>query len=177
MRRLLIVALAMAAAACGTASTSSTGGPAASPAASNTLQLIQKPSLNGTALSDSAGHTLYLYKLDIAGKPTCTGGCLGSWPVVPAGTSLPTLPSGLSGTLGSVAATAGGQQLTYDGWPLYTFTGDSGSGDATGQGINNFAAITSSTQPNPGAGAAATSAPAATAPPAATSNSGAYNYN
>ena len=29
-------------------------------------------------------------------------------------------------------------EVTYNGWPLYTFIGDSSAGQAKGQGLNNF---------------------------------------
>jgi hypothetical protein len=37
---------------------------------------------------------------------------------------------------------AGTVQVTYDGKPLYTYVGDSGPGQATGQGVANFFAAT-----------------------------------
>jgi predicted lipoprotein with Yx(FWY)xxD motif len=37
--------------------------------------------------------------------------------------------------LSTVDNPSGGLQLTYDGWPLYTFAGDSGPGQANGEGV------------------------------------------
>jgi predicted lipoprotein with Yx(FWY)xxD motif len=34
-----------------------------------------------------------------------------------------------------------GRQVTYDGWPLYRFVGDSAPGEALGQGIANFGGV------------------------------------
>ena len=87
----------------------------------------------GTVLVDAEGFTLYAFMPDQAGKPTCTGGCAGTWPPlivtqVPEGTGLP-------GTFDTVASPAGGKQLTYDGWPLYRYSGDGKPGEANGQGI------------------------------------------
>lgn len=39
--------------------------------------------------------------------------------------------------LGSTKRTDGTVQVTYNGWPLYLWQGDSVPGQATGQGINN----------------------------------------
>ena len=69
---------------------------------------------------------------------TCTGACAGTWPPV-------TLPTGAatgaeqgveSSLLGSDPDPAGGRVLTYNGWPLYTYSGDVEPGQATGQAID-----------------------------------------
>jgi hypothetical protein len=39
--------------------------------------------------------------------------------------------------LGSDPDPAGGRVVTYNGWPLYTWAGDTKPGEATGQAINN----------------------------------------
>jgi predicted lipoprotein with Yx(FWY)xxD motif len=36
-----------------------------------------------------------------------------------------------------------GDQVTFNGMPLYTFTGDSKPGQVNGQGIDGFFAVTS----------------------------------
>jgi hypothetical protein len=40
--------------------------------------------------------------------------------------------------LGTVKAASGSLYVTYNHWPLYTYTGDSGPGAAHGQGITSF---------------------------------------
>ena len=35
---------------------------------------------------------------------------------------------------------SGGSQVTYNGWPLYTYTGDSKPGDANGNNLDQFGA-------------------------------------
>jgi hypothetical protein len=42
--------------------------------------------------------------------------------------------------LGSITRSDGTKQVTYDGHPLYYFSGDSGAGTATGQGVDGFGA-------------------------------------
>jgi predicted lipoprotein with Yx(FWY)xxD motif len=40
----------------------------------------------------------------------------------------------VTGPLGTIADPDGSKQLTYMGWPLYTYSGDSAPGQANGQG-------------------------------------------
>lgn len=87
----------------------------------------------GTVLVDAQGFTLYSFTPDEAGEPTCTGGCAGTWP--PAIVSAVPEDPGLPGKLGTVESPSGGMQLTYDGWPLYTYSGDTAPGQANGQGV------------------------------------------
>jgi hypothetical protein len=42
--------------------------------------------------------------------------------------------------LGTAKRRDGKIQLTYNGWPLYTYAGDSKAGDTTGQGVSQFGA-------------------------------------
>lgn len=89
----------------------------------------------GEILVDSDGDTLYLFTPDEQGDSSCYDQCETNWPPlvgeVAAGEGLdPAL-------LGSTTRTDGSVQVTYNGWPLYYFAGDSAPGDANGQGINN----------------------------------------
>ena len=43
---------------------------------------------------------------------------------------------GVTGEVGTITGVDGSMQLTLDGWPLYTFAGDSAEGDTNGQGVN-----------------------------------------
>jgi predicted lipoprotein with Yx(FWY)xxD motif len=182
MRRLWAAGfLAVFATACGSVSTSgsNSGSSSSSSSAATTVQSIQKPSLKGVAMSASSGLTLYQLNNDSAGTPTCTGSCATTWPAEPAGSSPVAAPSGFSGVFGSVTGTNGTKQLTYNGWPVYTYSGDSASTDANGQGSGGvWFAVVPTTPVTAGAGAA-NSAPTqmpATAPPAATSNSSGGGY-
>jgi len=137
--------------------------------------------LKGVALSNPAGLTLYQLNNDSAGKPTCTGACASTWFAQPAGSTLPTAPSGFSGVFGSVTGVNGTKQLTYNGWPVYYYSGDSASTDANGQGSGGvWFAVVPTTPVNAGAAAAiATSTPvpaAAAAAPATSNSSGGGGY-
>jgi predicted lipoprotein with Yx(FWY)xxD motif len=53
---------------------------------------------------------------------------------VPAGTT-PKGGPGTGGTFGTISRTGGTLQVTYDGHPLYTFTGDSSAGATSGENL------------------------------------------
>jgi predicted lipoprotein with Yx(FWY)xxD motif len=90
----------------------------------------------GKILTDANGMTLYMFKPDNAGAPTCTDACAQSWPplTVDSGAT-PTGGDGVDAAmLGTATHPAAGTQVTYNGWPLYHFKGDSAPGDTNGQG-------------------------------------------
>ena len=89
----------------------------------------------GTVLDDSKGLTLYHLKTETNGSIQCTGGCASTWLPVVASSGTPAAPSGVSGTFGTIKRPDGTLQVTFDGMPLYTYTGDSGPGQANGQGV------------------------------------------
>jgi predicted lipoprotein with Yx(FWY)xxD motif len=80
--------------------------------------------------------TVYTFTHDTKGSGTsaCTAGCLQRWPAltVPSGTT-PTAGDGVTGTLGTITRPDDGStQVTYNGLPLYFFSGDAAPGDANG---------------------------------------------
>lgn len=122
-------------AACGGTTAS---GPGSSPAASaNALIHTASVTVGGkseTALTTTQGRTLYYFTPDTATSATCTGGCASTWPPLLATSGTPTSDPALSGKL-SVLSGANGNQVVYNGHPLYSFSKDSAAGDANGQGI------------------------------------------
>jgi predicted lipoprotein with Yx(FWY)xxD motif len=50
------------------------------------------------------------------------------------GSSSPTSATSLPGKL-TIVADANGNQVEYNGHPLYTYSGDTGSGQTTGEGV------------------------------------------
>jgi len=103
------------------------------------------------ALVNSKGWTLYYLSADTATKSMCSGSCSQTWPpLLQAGSGLPTGPGSLPGKL-SVATTANGSQVEYNGHPLYTYAGDTGPGQTNGEGIGGvWHVVTSDLKPQGG---------------------------
>jgi predicted lipoprotein with Yx(FWY)xxD motif len=101
-----------------------------------TLAVAQVGNL-GQVVTDQNGFTLYRFDNDKA-KPSasnCINACAQKWPPAlgdPASVQL----QGVDRTLvGSITRADGTQQLTLNGWPLYTFANDTAAGEAKGQGV------------------------------------------
>jgi len=124
----------------------------ASAPASLTLAVLDTPS-NGLVLVGPNGMALYVHQGDTATSSTCTGTCLQAWPpltVAPGGTV--TAAPQVTGTFATfVRSDDGSTQVTYEGRPLYYWTGDTKPGDVTGHGVNGFAVVSL-----PGSGPAVT---------------------
>jgi predicted lipoprotein with Yx(FWY)xxD motif len=92
----------------------------------------------GKILVNSKGRTLYLFQKDTGPKSTCLGACAANWPPLLA-TGKPTIGNGANASLvGTSMRPDGKTQVTYNGHPVYVFSGDNKAGDTNGQGINAF---------------------------------------
>ena len=190
-RRLLAAGLAAAAAlalaACGKSTTTATtpssspsasASAAASAAAAITVATASVPGV-GTVLVNGAGRTIYVLTSEAGGKLTCTddNGCTKVWPdtELPAGKAAAIAGAGAQASqLGTVKSPDGKLYVTYAGYPLYTFSGDSGSGMAAGQGIVSYGGTWETVTP---AGALVTAkSPAPTASAKPTGSSSGYGY-
>jgi predicted lipoprotein with Yx(FWY)xxD motif len=101
---------------------------------------VAKAASLGSILVDSQGRTVYLFAKDTGSTSTCSGQCAVDWPPVTA-TGKPKVGSGVTARkVGTTSRSDGKTQVTYNGHPLYLFTGDSGAGDTNGQGISAFGA-------------------------------------
>src|SRR5215211_2607424 len=91
-------------------------------------------------LVDGQGRTLYLFEADRGSTSACNGACASVWP--PLKTSgKPKAGSGVSASkLGTARRADGSTGVTYNGHPLYTYAGDSGPGQTSGEGIDGFGA-------------------------------------
>ena len=87
-------------------------------------------------LVTNKGYALYVFPPDRASRVSCTGDCADGWPplVVPAGDSVAAGDGVRADLLGTMPAHGGTRVVTYHGWPLYTYLGDSDPGHAAGQG-------------------------------------------
>ncbi len=144
--RLAGIALAaLLLAACGRSSSTSSGG--SSPSPSGTALSVRTDSVSGigVVLANGGGLTLYHNTKETAGKIVCTGSCASFWPPVLVTGSLPQDMGTIKGTFGTIMRPDGSTQLTINGMPLYTYAGDSASGEATGQGLQGvWFAVTAS---------------------------------
>ena len=93
---------------------------------------------HGQYLGDSAGMALYIFVPDAQGASTCYDDCATNWPplTVASADALPALGEGLDATLlGTVERDDGTFQVTYNGWPLYYFAGDTEMAQTNGQAV------------------------------------------
>ena len=141
-----LIAAAVVLAACGNSSSGSgtTDPGAASPAAAATGQanaaassvVIKTMSTSkGTVLVTADGFTVYWFANDTATRSNCTGSCATYWPPV-LGTAVAAPGTSLPHGFGTIKRADGQIQATYDGHPLYTYTGDTAAGQLNGNGLN-----------------------------------------
>jgi predicted lipoprotein with Yx(FWY)xxD motif len=148
------VALAAFAAACGSSGSgsdaSASSGPSASasvgsapstgspaPAKAASVEVKTMSGDLGSFLTDGSGKTLYLFTADTSGsgKSTCNGACATAWPPLTS-TDMPKADSGVTANkLATIKRDDGTTQVTYNGHPLYYYSGDAKAGDTKGQGF------------------------------------------
>ena len=159
-------------AACGSSSTpASSGGttsaaaPASSAPAAASGSALKTTTIGGiTVLTNAKGFTLYWFAPDTSTTSRCNGSCATFWPPVkgPA-----TAGAGVTGKLATIKRSDGSLQATYNGHPLYTYSGDSAPGQAKGNGLNASGGVWHEVT------ASGAAAPASSASP---SSSGGYGY-
>jgi predicted lipoprotein with Yx(FWY)xxD motif len=116
------------------------GGGGTTPTASSSGTLIKTATatVKGTSqtiLTNAQGMTLYYRTSDVPPSTVCSGGCASAWPpLVVSGSGAPTSAASLSGKL-TLVVDANGKQVEYNGHPLYTYSGDTGPGQTTGEGV------------------------------------------
>lgn len=102
----------------------------------------------GTILVASEGMTLYDFHKDKGGKSSCYGACAGTWPPLLTEGKPQAEGGAQAGMLGTTKRKDGTVQVTYAGWPLYTYIGDQKPGEANGNDIDEFGAEWYALQPN-----------------------------
>jgi predicted lipoprotein with Yx(FWY)xxD motif len=81
--------------------------------------------------------SLYALSTESGGVLHCTGSCLSIWPPLLVANSVTSVQVGLGvdGTIGFVARSSTMKQVTDNGFPVYTYLGDSGPAQSNGEGI------------------------------------------
>jgi predicted lipoprotein with Yx(FWY)xxD motif len=165
----LLAALAIVVAGCGSDSSSSGGGyggkggggsssdsttsPDTKPAsdgASGSGGIVSAAKVGdlGTILVTSDGMTLYDFHKDKGGNSSCYDACAGAWPPLLTEGNPQAQGAADRSMLGTTKRKDGTVQVTYNGWPLYTYVGDQGPGEANGNDIDQFGAEWYALQPN-----------------------------
>ena len=104
------------------------------PAADEPTVAVIESSL-GVILADAEGRTVYLFNNDTGSESTCYDACEERWPPLLV-TGDPQAGEGADQSLLGVSARRdGSSQVTYNGHPLYLFSGDEAAGDTNGQGV------------------------------------------
>lgn len=116
-----------------------TGGLSAGAAAKAPSRTFLKATVQGYTgvLTDSSHHALYVLTSEKGGHLRCKGACLTTWPplLVKTKSIFISTGKGVKGTFSLVKRSATEKQITYNGYPVYQFSGDSGAYQANGQGI------------------------------------------
>jgi predicted lipoprotein with Yx(FWY)xxD motif len=135
-----LVLAALAVAGCGSSGGSNADGSSTPPKTANGKSAtvgVANENL-GKILVDSQGRTLYLFQRDSGLTSTCTGACATVWPPLRA-KGKTTVGSGASGSLlATTTRPDGATQITYNGHPLYLYSGDQKPGDTKGEGLTAF---------------------------------------
>jgi predicted lipoprotein with Yx(FWY)xxD motif len=106
-------------------------------ARASAVKVLNAPEL-GDILVDGDGSVLYVFERDEAAVVSCTFTCAAMWPPFRAiGNTTPRAGEGVDpALLGSLPDPAGGEVITYNGWPLYRYAADKTPGQHRGQDIN-----------------------------------------
>jgi predicted lipoprotein with Yx(FWY)xxD motif len=94
----------------------------------------------GKAIVDSKGFTLYDFHKDKGGVSVCYGACAEVWPPLLSEGKPQAGEGAIASKLGTTKRKDGTLQVTYAGWPLYTYEADKKPGDANGNDTDSFGA-------------------------------------
>jgi predicted lipoprotein with Yx(FWY)xxD motif len=114
-RAVLALAVVMAAIGAATATAATRG---------TTIKLTKMN--RGKILTTARGFTLYMFSRDKRNKDVCVKiqDCTTVWPLVTSKSKPVAGPGVKSRLLGTIKLADGSRQVTYNGWPLYTYIGD-----------------------------------------------------
>jgi predicted lipoprotein with Yx(FWY)xxD motif len=152
LKRSLLIAfglfIAMFIAACGSSTTTggglygggSTNPPAPATGGNGSAAVISTATVtvkgqSETVLTNAQGMTLYYFTADTATQSAVSSNLAKIWhPLLFTGSRGPTSSTSLTGKL-NVLTDANGNQVEYNGHPLYTFSGDTAPGQTNGEGV------------------------------------------
>lgn len=138
-----VVALAATLAGCGggsTKPTTSLSSPGSSTGAGAKFSTANVSGV-GSVVVDGRGRTVYILTSGGHTNVPCTSssGCTKLWPALPLpGGMSPKAGTGINASLLGTKTLGGKSYPTYHGWLMYEYSGDSGAGQANGQGIKSF---------------------------------------
>jgi predicted lipoprotein with Yx(FWY)xxD motif len=102
----------------------------------------------GAIIVNTEGLTLYDFHKDKGGTSACYGACAGAWPPLLTEGEPKAEAGAMASRLGTTKRKDGSVQVTYNGWPLYTYAGDKAPGEANGNDIDQFGAEWYALMPN-----------------------------
>jgi predicted lipoprotein with Yx(FWY)xxD motif len=102
----------------------------------------------GKVLVDSNGLTLYYFQKDQNGESACYGACEQGWPPLTTEGAPQAGEGAMASKLGTTERKDGTMQVTYAGWPLYTFVEDKKPGEDNGTDSKAFGASWYPLHPN-----------------------------
>lgn len=164
---LTLLAAALIVAGCGDSDSSSSGGayggkggdgsaagrttsPATKPASDSGGGIVSAAKVGdlGTILVTSEGMTLYDFHKDQGGKSACYDACAAAWPPLLTEGNPQAQGAAERSMIGTTKRRDGTVQVTYNGWPLYTYVGDQAPGEANGNDVDQFGAEWYALQPS-----------------------------
>jgi predicted lipoprotein with Yx(FWY)xxD motif len=132
---LVAIVAAVGLAACGGGSSDDDSATAAAAGTNGQTVAVQDVGDAGSVLVDSSGQALYASDVEANGMVACTDGCESFWEPLTTNSGKPT--GSVPGKLGVIdRPDGGGQQVTFNGRPLYSFTQE-GPGEVTGDGFSD----------------------------------------
>jgi len=94
----------------------------------------------GPILADPDGWTLYWWDGDSPWASYCADGCADLYPPYATDAEI-AAPREVSEQISAIEREDGSWQITYEGWPLYYFSGDGQPGDVNGAGSDAYDAL------------------------------------